>query len=69
MYPLGTTHKPQTSYNSYIKFRQIGRYCRAYLTKVGKKNLKSCREKITNGIGVGDLEEVSGEGGSRGAGG
>lgn len=69
MYPLGIAHKPQTSYNSYIKLRQIGRFCRGYLTKVGRKNLKNCREKITKGIGVVDLEGVSVWGGERGAGG
>ena len=69
MYPLGTTHKPQTSYISYIKTQQTRRFCRDNTTKVGRKNLKKCREKITKGIGVVDLEGVSVEGGSRGAGG
>jgi hypothetical protein len=62
-------HKPQTSYISHKNTQQISRYCRAIHTKVGRKNLKNCREKITKGMGVGDLEGVSGEGGSRGAGG
>lgn len=69
MYPEGIPHKPQTSYISYIKIPQTRRYCKGYPTKVGKKNLKNCREKITKGIGVVDLEGVSVWGGERGAGG
>lgn len=69
MYPEGIAHKPQTSYNSYIKLPQIGRFCRTIHTKVGKKNLKNCRRKITKGIGVGREKAVSVEGGERGAGG
>ena len=61
--------KPQTSYISYINTQQTRRFCRTIPTKVGRKNLKNCREKITKGIGVGDLEGVSVRGGSRGAGG
>ena len=53
MYPLGTTHKPQTSNISYIITRQTRRFCRDNTTKVGKKNPKNCREKITKAIGVG----------------
>ena len=62
-------HKPQTSNISYIITRQTAGICRDNTTKVGRKNLKNCREKITKGIGVVVLEGVSGEGGSRGAGG
>lgn len=69
MYPFGIAHKPQTSYISYIKIPQTRRYRKGYPTKVGKKNLKNCREKITKDIGVGREKAVSVEGGERGAGG
>lgn len=65
----GIAHKPQTSNISYIKTQQTRRFCRDNTTKVGNKNLKNCRRKITKGIGVVVLEGVSDLGGSRGAGG